>query len=125
MLHPNDNPKARLAAARSVKLERRWRGPTTAGHSMLKIRLAAIGSMATVSRLMGTFEVVVGAVVLAVLAFQVWLTVRVHKSKLYEPTQKVWQTQLIWLLPVIGAGLVFSILHEDEQANRPSSQLKS
>ena len=80
--------------------------------------------MATVCRLMGTFEIVVGAALLAVVAFQVWLTVRVHRSKLYEPKQKVWQTQLIWLLPIIGAGLVFSILQEDEKAQRPSSELK-
>ena len=81
--------------------------------------------MATVSRLMGTFEIVVGSALLAVVAFQIWLTVRVHKSGLYEPKQKVLQTQLIWLLPIIGAGLVFSILHEDEKAQRPSSELKS
>jgi hypothetical protein len=74
---------------------------------------------------MGTFEIVVGAALLAVIAFQVWLTVRVHKSRLYEPKQKVWQTQLIWLLPIIGAGLVFSILQEDEKAQRPPSELKS
>ncbi len=74
---------------------------------------------------MGTFEIVVGAVLAGLLAFQIWLTVRVHRSKLYEPRQKVWQTQLIWLLPIIGAGLVFSILHEDERAQRPSSELKS
>ena len=75
--------------------------------------------------LMGTFEIVVGAVLLAVVSFQVWLTVRVHRSKLYEPKQKVWQTQLIWLLPIVGAGLVFSILQEDERAQRPSSEIKS
>ncbi|MEZ4298654.1 MAG: hypothetical protein R3B70_27125 [Polyangiaceae bacterium] len=73
---------------------------------------------------MGTFEVVLGAVILAVVAFQVWLTVRVHRSKLYEPKQKIWQTQLIWLLPVIGAGLVFSILNEDDRSQRPRSEIK-
>jgi hypothetical protein len=72
---------------------------------------------------MGMFEIIVGAVLLAAFAFQVWLTVRVHRSKLYEPKQKIWQTQLIWLLPIIGAGLVFSILQEDERAQRPPSQL--
>jgi hypothetical protein len=81
--------------------------------------------MATVSGLMGTFEIIVGAVVLALVSFQVWLTVRVHRSKLYEPKQKLWQTQLIWLLPIVGAGLVFSILQEDERAQRPPSELKS
>ncbi|MBK8254508.1 MAG: hypothetical protein IPK82_17800 [Polyangiaceae bacterium] len=72
---------------------------------------------------MGSFEIIVGAVILAVIAFQVWLTVRVARSKLYERKQKVWQAQLIWLLPVIGAGLVFSILQEDERAQVPPSQL--
>ena len=74
---------------------------------------------------MNTFEIVVGAVLLALVAFQIWLTVRVHRSKLYEPKQKVWQTQLIWLLPIVGAGLVFSILHEDEKSQRASSSLES
>jgi hypothetical protein len=74
---------------------------------------------------MGTFEIIVGAVLFALVAFQIWLTVRVHRSKLYEPKQKVLQTQLIWLLPIVGAGLVFSILHEDERAQRPSSELNS
>lgn len=74
---------------------------------------------------MGTFEIVVGTVLLALVSFQIWLTVRVHRSGLYERKQKMWQTQLIWLLPVIGAGLVFSILNEDERAQRPTSSLKS
>lgn len=74
---------------------------------------------------MGTFEIIVGAALLALVAFQVWLTVRVHKSDLYEPRQKTLQTQLIWLLPIIGAGLVFSILQDDERAQRPPSELKS
>jgi len=81
--------------------------------------------MATVCLLMGTFEIIVGAAVLAAVSFQIWLTVRVHRSKLYEPKQKLWQTQLIWLLPIIGAGLVFSILQEDERAQRPPPELKS
>lgn len=72
-----------------------------------------------------TFEIIVGAVLIALVAFQIWLTVRVHRSKLYEPKQKAYQTQLIWLLPIIGAGLVFSILHEDEKAERPASGLRS
>jgi len=74
---------------------------------------------------MGTFEIVVGAVILALVSFQIWLTVRVLRSKLYEQKQKLWQAQLIWLVPIVGAGLVFSILQEDERAQRPSSSLKS
>jgi hypothetical protein len=41
---------------------------------------------------------------------------------MYERKQKVWQAQLIWLLPVIGAGLVFTILQEDDQAERDAKR---
>jgi hypothetical protein len=45
---------------------------------------------------------------------------------MYERKQKIWQAQLIWLLPIIGAGLVFSILQQDQKAERDaSSQFKS
>ncbi len=75
---------------------------------------------------MGTFEIVVGALVLAMVAFQTWLTVRVFKSRIYEHRQKVWQTQLIWLVPILGAGLVFTILQDDERAEREAgTHLKS
>ena len=67
------------------------------------------------------FEILVGAVLLALIAFQAWLTVRVFKSGLYERKQKIWQAQLIWLLPIIGAGLVFSILQEDAKAEQAAT----
>lgn len=69
------------------------------------------------------FELVIGALVLSLVGFQVWLTVRVARSKLYERKQKIWQAQLIWLLPIIGAGLVFTILQEDTKAEREASSL--
>jgi hypothetical protein len=75
---------------------------------------------------MSAFEIVIALAIAAVVIFQVWLTRRVFKSQLYEPKQKVWQAQLIWLLPIIGAGLVFSILQDDLKAERDaSSHLKS
>ena len=64
---------------------------------------------------MYTFEIVI-ALAVALVSFQGWLTVRVFRSGLYERKQKIWQAQLIWLLPIIGAGLVFSILTEDRKA---------
>lgn len=70
---------------------------------------------------MYAFEIVVGLVIAAVLAFQAWLTHRVFQSKLYERKQKIMQAQLIWLLPVIGAGLVFSVLQDDAKAERDAS----
>jgi hypothetical protein len=75
---------------------------------------------------MSLFEILVLLAVAAVVVFQAWLTRRVWKSELYERKQKIWQAQLIWLLPVIGAGLVFSILQEDRKAERDAtSQMKS
>ena len=72
------------------------------------------------------FEILVSLAILGVVVFQAWLTRRVFKSELYEHKQKVWQAKLIWLLPILGAGLVFSILQEDQKAERDaSSQLKS
>jgi hypothetical protein len=70
---------------------------------------------------MYAFEIIVGLVVLTVLVFQGWLTRRVFKSNLYEHKQKIWQAQLIWLLPIIGAGLVFTILQQDAKAERDAS----
>jgi putative copper export protein len=75
---------------------------------------------------MSVFEILLAVAVAAVVVFQAWLTRRVFKSHLYERKQKIWQAQLIWLLPILGAGLVFTILQEDRQAEREaSSQLKS
>jgi hypothetical protein len=68
------------------------------------------------------FEFAVIAVLAALVAFQIWLTVRVFRSGLYDRKQKLWQAQLIWLLPVIGAGLVFSILQEDARAEQPRQE---
>lgn len=51
-------------------------------------------------------------------AFQVWVTVRVFRSRLYERSQKSAQAKLIWLLPVLGAIIAFSVLSSEEQAER-------
>lgn len=56
--------------------------------------------------------------ILGALAFQVWVTVRVFRSRLYESSQKSAQAKLIWLLPVLGAIIAFSVLTSEEQAER-------
>lgn len=72
------------------------------------------------------FEIVVALVITAVVTFQGWLTHRVWKSKLYERKQKIMQSQLIWLIPILGAGLVFSVMQDDAKAERDAtSHLKS
>ncbi|WP_437738141.1 hypothetical protein [Sorangium sp. So ce1335] len=75
---------------------------------------------------MTPFDFVIGAALAALLAFQIYVTVRVFRSRVYEPKQKVYQAQLVWLLPIIGAGLVFSILQEEDKSRRDaSSHLRS
>jgi hypothetical protein len=73
---------------------------------------------------MPLFEIIIGAVLAAAVLFQAWLTLRVFKSQIYERKQKIWQAQLIWLLPIIGAGLVFTILEQDAKAEREAAQFK-
>jgi tellurite resistance protein TehA-like permease len=58
--------------------------------------------------------IVVGLV--TAVAFQVWVTLRVWKSALYERDQKVSQAKLIWCLPVLGAVICFSVLQQEEKA---------
>lgn len=70
---------------------------------------------------MTVFEALVGLAILGLAAFQIWLTVRVFRSAQYERKQKIWQAQLIWLVPILGAGLVFSILREDDAAQREAT----
>lgn len=62
----------------------------------------------------------------AIAALQAFLTVRVWRAQAYDRDQKVAQTKLIWLLPVLGAVLVFSLMPEESDSNqRPKSHLKS
>jgi hypothetical protein len=62
----------------------------------------------------------------AAVALQVFLTVRVWRAQSYDREQKLAQTKLIWLLPVLGAVLVFSLMPDETDSNgRPKSHLKS
>jgi hypothetical protein len=75
---------------------------------------------------MGVFEIAIGVVVFCVAIFQVWLTVRVFRSNMFERRQKWMQAQLIWLIPIIGAGLVYSVLQEETPTDRrPPPHLRS
>jgi hypothetical protein len=62
---------------------------------------------------------IVGAfVLLCILAFQARTTMRVWRSKLFDRGQKSAQTQLIWLLPLIGAVLVQSVLEDEDRREK-------
>jgi len=77
---------------------------------------------------MDKFHIVLVLALVGTIAFQIWLTARVWRSTLFEREQKLWQSKLIWLLPVLGAAIVFSVLaQEDESARqaKPKSHLRS
>jgi hypothetical protein len=67
---------------------------------------------------MSGFDVFIVMGLLALIGLQVWATVRVYRSDLYERDQKWMQAKLIWLVPLIGAMLVLSVLKEDDTSDR-------
>ncbi len=73
---------------------------------------------------MSASDLVFGLIFLAYVAACVWLTVRVWRSVSYERSQKLLQSKLIWLLPIIGAVLVFALMPDDDDLARPRTQLK-
>jgi hypothetical protein len=58
------------------------------------------------------------ALILGALVFQVWVTLRLRRTPIFDSSQKRAQTKLIWLLPVVGAAIVFSVLMSEEQYER-------
>ena len=58
------------------------------------------------------------------LGFQAWVTYRVVRTRVFERAQKLNQAKLIWLLTVLGAIMVFSVLTQEERAEREGPQLR-
>ena len=54
----------------------------------------------------------------AVLVFQIWVTLRLRRTQIYDRSQKSAQAKLIWLIPVVGAAIVFSVLISEEAYER-------
>jgi hypothetical protein len=62
---------------------------------------------------------VIGAIVLLVVVlFQLRVTTRVWRSQAFDRPQKMAQSKLIWLLPLIGAALVASVLEEEDERSK-------
>ena len=67
-----------------------------------------------------------GAVLLlAALVFQVWVTLRLRRTQIFDASQKLAQIKLIWLVPVLGAAIVFSVLASEEQSENRDDQGQS
>ncbi len=58
------------------------------------------------------------ALLAAALVFQIWVTLRLRRTPIYDRSQKNAQAKLIWLVPVVGAAIVFSVLISEEQYER-------
>jgi hypothetical protein len=57
-------------------------------------------------------------IIVVVLGFQAFTTRRVWRSKLFDRPQKLAQSQLIWLLPLIGAAIVSSVLEDEDRREK-------
>ena len=58
------------------------------------------------------------ALLVAAFVFQIWVTLRLRRTPIYDRSQKQAQAKLIWLLPVVGAAIVFSVLVSEEAYER-------
>jgi hypothetical protein len=56
---------------------------------------------------------VVISTVAVICAYQLWVSIQLLRSSMYEPTQKWFQLALIWLVPMVGAVVVQSMMQSD------------
>lgn len=59
--------------------------------------------------------IVIPATLFAALLFQIWVTIRIWRSDAYLRAEKSNQSKLVWLVPVLGAVIVLSVLSEEER----------
>jgi len=61
----------------------------------------------------------------ALVAFQFWVSWRVWRTDIYVRSEKSAQFKLIWLVPLLGAVIVYSVLsEEDNHQGPPNTHLK-
>ena len=61
---------------------------------------------------MEQIHIVIGAVAV-IGAYQIWVSTELFRSSMYERTQKWLQLALIWLVPIVGAVVVQSMMKSD------------
>ena len=52
-------------------------------------------------------------VIIYIVLFNIVTTYRLIKTDMYDTTQKIFQTIIIWLLPLVGAGGISSFLNDE------------
>ena len=53
-----------------------------------------------------------------VLIINLYVTYKLYKSDYYEKHQKIYQTLIIWLLPILGFLIVMYFLSEDDKITK-------
>lgn len=69
-------------------------------------------------------QVFLSLMLLVAIIFQCWVTVRVWRIDWYERKEKMAQSRLIWLLPILGAVMVYAVITDEDDASGPTSHLK-
>lgn len=67
-------------------------------------------------------EIAALVLLLAIVSLQAFATLRLRKSPSCSAEQKRVQTSLVWLVPVLGAVMVLSILHQDGELFEKSAK---
>jgi hypothetical protein len=62
--------------------------------------------------------VAVFAMIVITIGLQVVATRRVRRDASFAPEQRKAQLWMIWLLPILGASIVLSVLHDEPPAER-------
>jgi hypothetical protein len=63
---------------------------------------------------MAATQVLIALLFAALLGMNIVATVKVHASEFYEPSQKVMQYVLIWIIPLLGAILCYGLAQKDD-----------
>ena len=68
---------------------------------------------------MSSFEIAIVVIAVCVAAYQLYVSVYVARYAGFTNRQKILQVILIWLLPLIGAGIAHAILKSDKNKPKP------
>ena len=64
---------------------------------------------------MNNIQLIVVAVLIAMLGYQVWASIYVYRAAEYDVKQRAAQLMIIWLAPVIGAALCHLFLRNSRR----------
>lgn len=63
---------------------------------------------------MSGFSILVAVIVSLAVAYQIYISCRVTRNRIYSDDQRIIQLVMIWLLPVIGASICHWIINDAE-----------